>query len=145
MEANKPVRLSVYILKIIWTALLLSQIVYLILAFLLYGEPLFIVPEELNSFSKAFLILSLSFIVMGFILFNLLLKPVKKSVSYKDAKQKYFIPFVVRLALIEAFSLLGFAYSSMLKQNLMMSFTFVAILSFLFCFPTESKIKKEMR
>jgi F0F1-type ATP synthase membrane subunit c/vacuolar-type H+-ATPase subunit K len=145
MDKQEPAEVNISILKIIWGALFISQMIYSFLAYSMYGEPLFIMKGESSSTSIIFSIAALTCVLMAFTLFRLLIRPVKKAVSFADAKQKYFVPFVIRLVLIEACSIFGFAFSSMVEQNLMTGFTLVALISFLFCFPTESKIKKLMR
>lgn len=131
--------------QIVWAGLLLSQLIYIFIAFKLYGPLVFFNLDEVDTAAQIYFAAAFLSIGIGFLIFNLLTKPIKRAASFEEAQQKFFIPFILRLVLIETCSVIGFLYSSVVEKNMILNFSVFALLAFAFCFPSAGRIKKLMR
>ena len=130
---------DVFLMKVIWGALCMALVVYSFLAFQMQGMPLML--DFGSPFELILLGIGLGNIVIAFVVFNVLAAPARQAQSYDEAKQKYFVPFVIRIVLIESCSILGFVASTSAEKNVMFFFVVPSLLAMFVIFPTKSKIE----
>jgi len=140
-------------MRVIWGALLVSLGMYFFVAVKKQPTPFVFDLSAANPQNMVEMIISGMAVVMvalAFVLPNLFLNRAKKSVnSQTDVRQMakyYFVPFIVRLALLESCTLYGFAMSFMRRDAMiMLPFVLISVVGYLMSFPTEAGIRASLR
>jgi hypothetical protein len=156
MHQNQPMK--ILNLRIIWTALLGSQLIYgFVLIFLISQNDT--PPESVNQFLlPMFSSVAIILFFAAIYLQRFLLKEAKKQLQAKtgelvlsklnieDLIQFYTAPFIVRLALFEAVALFGFSLGFLNKDiNFYIPFVTASMVAYFFNFPTEEKTRNAFK
>jgi hypothetical protein len=155
---GQTTQLNLYMLKIIWGALLGSHLMYgLALNFLVSQDGA--AAKEANPYFLP-LLSSIAIVVFFLAIFSqkyflgiakkqLLTKfgPVDLSkLSIEDLIPSFIAPFVIRLALFEAVALFGFSLSFLNKDiKYFIPFATVSIVAYFFNFPSEEKVRNAFK
>lgn len=145
MQNQNTAPTNLFVLQIIWAALLVSQVVYTGVGFFLHGSPELITDYISDQTVLILFFVAITAIVAGFIIFNFMLKASPKLNTLDEAKQKYFVPFIIRLVLIESCAIYGLVVSGLVEKNLMLNFSVFSFVAFFLCFPTEAKVREFMK
>ena len=145
MQANEQIS-PMQTGKILWGALLMSQVMYTVALFIstkpVEGE----IASETNPMylpifcSAALLCLGLGIFLPRFLLSS---EKNKHHTSSLEQKVKAFMPaFILRLAMFEAIALCGFGLAFLSRDfKLYLPFVAVSAAAFLMNFPSEDKVK----
>jgi hypothetical membrane protein len=132
-------------LRILWGALLLStSMLFLVLKFVLpEGEASPITPKKMQTWYM-FFGMACVFLLASYLLPKFILKQAaqRKPSTMEEMLQLYATPFIMSLAMTEAVSLVGFAFSFTSREiQSFYPFFALSVIFFLMRFPTEEKIK----
>ncbi len=152
MNQHPNEKISLQTLKILWLGLLVSQLSFLAALYyvLQTKEPLDVGEEFVYGFAVAALVIfALSFFVPKFVLKATKAEFLRqrglqdsKQVSDDDLLKNFFAPFVLRMALLEAVTLMGFglAYTTGKFEHFLLFFAVGVTFHFTF-FPSLQKVK----
>ena len=133
---------------ILWAAILWSCVVFVGVATFQVKGPFFSLDAFLNEgpISFYYILIALTLFVSAFKIPNIMFKGtrVEPGTPMEDLEKKYFVPFVVRIALFEACTLLGFALSITTQKNLVLPFFILSIIGFLMNIPSRNKVRFEL-
>jgi hypothetical protein len=140
-------------MRVIWGALLVSLGLYVFVAVQKQPTPFVFNLSAANPQNMVEMVISgmaVLMVALAFVLPNMFLIRAKKSVGPQtDVRQMaryYFVPFIVRLALLESCTLYGFAMSFMRRDAMiMLPFVLISIVGYLMSFPTEAGIRASLR
>jgi cytochrome bd-type quinol oxidase subunit 2 len=146
---NNP---SVQVMKIIWGALLVALLVYVGISFTMLsgGQPPnwagladFSDPLRIPLITTGFISLAMSATLPKIML--VAQKRKRKSAQPMEMREManlFFVPLIIRLALLESVTLYGFVLVQMKKDPAqIVPFAAVSIVGFLLAFPSEEKIR----
>jgi hypothetical protein len=125
--------------KIIWFVLLMVQFVYAFVTHINHGE--FLVSVESAEMGFLFIVLASMSFLMSFALPASLLKNVLAG-SFSEAVQRFFVPHVLRLIMLETVVIFGMVLSFSNEKNYILPFLVFSVLGFLLSYPSDRRIKK---
>jgi hypothetical protein len=128
-------------MQILWLAFCSTMGAITFMCFQLHGAFLTVqIPRpELYVFG----VMALAAFVMSFMLPHLLLRLTRKQrqgLSPDAQLRAYFVPFILRIALLESVVLMGFLLSMISRENRVLPFAITAFLGLVFIFPTQDRV-----
>ncbi|MCB0389862.1 MAG: hypothetical protein KDD58_01155 [Bdellovibrionales bacterium] len=145
MKVNTTSHNIFFVPTILWIAMLFTVFIYnFIIISTVHGL------DNINfsidfSHEMTTPITAIAFLVLvsSYVLPNFLIKQTLKRFKIKDdhtsLNQILFVPFILRLVMLESIAIFGFVLSIIQKNGSIFYFSFIAIVGFLFNFPTEKK------
>jgi hypothetical protein len=144
------------VMKVIWGALLASVTLYIAIGFLMFPRELPLRLDTLADFSDPmkipFALTSLMSLAMSAVLPKILLTAVvkkrapRKPLEMPEMAQFFFVPLIIRLALLESVTLYGFVLVQIHRDPVQIfPFALVTLGGFLLSFPSEQKITETFR
>lgn len=137
MQEEKRINFGIYLL--IWNMLLVTQFIYVYVAYMSLGD--FILEPPTESFLMLFTFLAFASFAMSFLIQGLLIKS-KKIENEIEALQVNFAPYIVRLVLVETALILGLVMSFQVQKNYILPFFILSVLGFALSFPRKNQILK---
>lgn len=125
---------------IIWTWLFISLLVY---AFVVYSTVGPFVLDFSVVLTQPLLILALAVFVLSFFITKVIKHVPAK--TKEEALRQSFLPFIIRLVLLEAVVIIGMFLSFQENLNLLIPFLVLSLVGFILAFPVESRLTQGAR
>lgn len=142
-EQSQEINFNIFL--IIWGAILWSCCIFVGLTYFQFQGSILSLEDFINASPLSFILLFIAFSSFfgAEILFKTLIKSskIEATASEQELHQKYFVPFVIRIIMYEACTILGLALSFMESKSLILPFFIMSLIGFLTSFPTKVKIR----
>lgn len=129
--------------KKVWATLIIGMGSWVFVISVNHGAP---VTVDFETAPWIYLFLAgISALVISFISFKVLSKSISSSNSFKEACERFFVPFVIRAVLISFCPIMGMVASFRYEQNLMHIFIIPALICMALTFPTEKRVRSMVK
>ena len=152
MNANEPQPINGTIFKVLWFVLLMSCCLFTTTIYINFQGPVFSVEEFINAAPLSYMLFGVSIInfILSNVLYKMFLKPHfgSKNLSIQEINQKYFVPFLVKIVLLEACTIYGLVLSFSEQKRLVLPFfiiSLMAICNFLKASVSRKKVVTEIK
>ena len=147
MNNQRPGQLNIFV--VLWAAILWSCFLFVGLVFFKFNRTVFDV-DAFSGDNNITVIMFLAIAIFNFMAAMLLPKMllqnanIDSSLSQEDMDKKYFVPFVIKIVLLESASIMGLAASFNLQTNVILPFFIISLIGFVTSFPSRTKVRNEI-
>jgi len=148
MNTNEPQPVNGSIFKVLWFALLMSCCMFTAVVYISFKGPVFSVDEFIQAAPLSYMLFGVAVanFILSSVMYKMFLKPHRGStnLSIQEINQKYFVPFLVKIVLLEACTIFGLVLSFGEEKRLVLPFFIISVVGFMLSIPSESRTKRDL-